>query len=179
MTARYATIYCRASNGVIVVLKCDDFRVHTFCATNEVKPGLYLDDDNDGGLDSGTVEAAQSGPLQSGCEDQLEIQLSEEAVVELFKIQLQMQMAEQLAEIQGWVIELVNHVKLAFADFHVIQLLRRKKKIKKALPFTKWNLMGGGFSSLRCGCVSVPCSFSQPRVTIYFEVLDSAGRKDC
>ncbi|CAL5420925.1 unnamed protein product [Camellia sinensis] len=98
MTARYATIYCRASNGVIVVSKCDDFRVHTFCATNEVKPGLYLDDDNDGGLDSGTVEAAQSGPFQSGCEDQLEIQLSEEAVVELFKIQLQMQMAEQLAE---------------------------------------------------------------------------------
>ncbi|KAF5941229.1 hypothetical protein HYC85_022396 [Camellia sinensis] len=81
-------------------VKCDDFRVHTFCATNEVKPGLYLDDDDDDRLDSGAIEAAQLGHFQSGCEDQLEVQLSEEAIVELFKIQLQMQMAEQLAEIQ-------------------------------------------------------------------------------
>ncbi|THG22879.1 hypothetical protein TEA_022704 [Camellia sinensis var. sinensis] len=44
------------------------------------------------------IVVLSSGPFQSGCEDQLEIQLSEEAVVELFKIQLQMQMAEQLAE---------------------------------------------------------------------------------
>ncbi|KAI7998914.1 hypothetical protein LOK49_LG10G03014 [Camellia lanceoleosa] len=97
---------CKVCNNVLqskqwgyCCVKCDDFHVHTFCATNEVKPGLYLDDDDDGGLDSGAVEATQLGHFQSGCEDQLEVQLSEEAVVELFKIQLQMQMAEQLAEI--------------------------------------------------------------------------------
>ncbi|KAL7168871.1 hypothetical protein ACSBR2_033990 [Camellia fascicularis] len=93
MTLRYVTMYCKVSNGVIV---CDDFHVHTFFTTNEVKPGLYLDDDDDGGLDSGTVKAVHSRPFQSGCEDQLEVQLLGELVVELFKIQLQMQMAEQL-----------------------------------------------------------------------------------
>ncbi|GMP87049.1 hypothetical protein CsSME_00039592 [Camellia sinensis var. sinensis] len=54
-------MYCRASNEVIVVLSVMIFMCIHF-----------------------------SGPFQSGCEDQLEIQLSEEAVVELFKIQLQM-----------------------------------------------------------------------------------------
>ncbi|XP_057500561.1 protein VACUOLELESS GAMETOPHYTES-like [Actinidia eriantha] len=74
-------------------LKCVNFRVHTFCATNEVKPGLYLDDEDD----SGGSNLNPTGPPQSE-DDKAEIVLSEDAVVELIKVGIQMQMAEQLAE---------------------------------------------------------------------------------
>ncbi|PSS21124.1 U4/U6.U5 tri-snRNP-associated protein like [Actinidia chinensis var. chinensis] len=74
-------------------LKCVNFRVHTFCATNEVKPGLYLDDEDD----SDGSNLNPTGPPQSE-DDKAEIVLSEDAVVELIKVGIQMQMAEQLAE---------------------------------------------------------------------------------
>ncbi|KAK3010105.1 hypothetical protein RJ639_012445 [Escallonia herrerae] len=79
--------------------KCD-FGVHTFCATTEVKPGLYqMEDSADGATPEG-----YPGLRQDVCEakeDQIEVELSEEALVQLYKLQLQMQMAEQVAQVMA------------------------------------------------------------------------------
>lgn len=56
-----------------------DFRVHTFCATSEVKLGQYVDD----GQEQGACDSSSSSP-------------AEDVLAEMFKIQLQMQMAQQL-----------------------------------------------------------------------------------
>ncbi|KAA8518280.1 hypothetical protein F0562_015837 [Nyssa sinensis] len=80
--------------------KCD-INVHTFCATREVKPGLYQMDD---ASDSADTEAPPGTHDQTACEAneaQPELALSEDAVVELYKLQLQMQMAEQLGQMMA------------------------------------------------------------------------------
>ncbi|XP_047337033.1 uncharacterized protein LOC124940553 [Impatiens glandulifera] len=56
-----------------------DFRLHTFCATNEVKPGLYVDDEDP---DSVSVNR----------DDEQVIELTEEEVIQLYKIQILTQM---------------------------------------------------------------------------------------
>ncbi|XP_059643060.1 protein VACUOLELESS GAMETOPHYTES [Cornus florida] len=71
--------------------KCDLFLVHTYCATKEVKLGLYPDD---------AASDSEAVP-QNGCEGQPEVELTEDAVVELYKLQLQMQMADQFAQMMS------------------------------------------------------------------------------
>lgn len=72
-----------------------DFGVHTFCATTEVKPGLYVDDSPD----SETTEAAP--PQQNGSGGDKNEPSAEEVIAELYNMRLQMQMAEQLAQMMA------------------------------------------------------------------------------
>ena len=72
-------------------LDCE-FGVHTFCATNEVKPELYVVDDsvaNTEATSSNTQAAAVNEPT------------AEEVIVELYNLQLQMQMAQGLAQMMA------------------------------------------------------------------------------
>lgn len=73
-------------------LDCE-FGVHTFCATNEVKPELYVVGDDsvpDSGATSSNSQAtAVSEPT------------AEEVIVELYNLQLQMQMAQGLAQMMA------------------------------------------------------------------------------
>lgn len=56
-----------------------NFRVHTFCATTEVKPGLYQDDEPE--------------------QEQVQIPVSEDILAEMFQLQMQIQMAQQMNQI--------------------------------------------------------------------------------
>ncbi|KAJ9565460.1 hypothetical protein OSB04_001426 [Centaurea solstitialis] len=64
-----------------------DFNVHTACATTEVVPGLYNQDDS---------QAADGGGGGGG--NVVEVELTEEELIRLYNIKLQMQLAEQLAQ---------------------------------------------------------------------------------
>ncbi|XP_052173764.1 uncharacterized protein LOC127789051 [Diospyros lotus] len=70
--------------------KCD-FSAHTFCATREVKPGLYQDDDDDGDVpEPDSNGAGSSSEAPAG-----------DAVAELLKLQLEMEMAAHLAQMMA------------------------------------------------------------------------------
>ncbi|KAL0291979.1 UNVERIFIED_CONTAM: hypothetical protein Sradi_7007000 [Sesamum radiatum] len=83
-----------------LVLLCDkpecDFRVHTFCATSEVKPGLYQDDEPDD-----QVQIPASTGNQNTCVYQTPVTTAspEEVLAEMFQLQMQLQMAQQLNQI--------------------------------------------------------------------------------
>ncbi|PIN03614.1 hypothetical protein CDL12_23850 [Handroanthus impetiginosus] len=87
LSCRHWSYYCAESG-------CD-FRVHTYCATSEVKPGLYQDDQPD---DSGT---STSSTNQNNCvyEPQASAATPEEVLAEMFQLQMQLQMAQQLNQI--------------------------------------------------------------------------------
>ncbi|KVH94689.1 uncharacterized protein LOC112517760 [Cynara cardunculus var. scolymus] len=72
-----------------------DFNVHTACATTEVVPGLYQDDSPDCGATEGQGTAADGG---GGGGNVVEVELTEEDLIRLYNIKLQMQLAEQLAQ---------------------------------------------------------------------------------
>ncbi|KAL8463832.1 hypothetical protein ACS0TY_033688 [Phlomoides rotata] len=69
MSSKHWLYYCDKA-------ECD-FHVHTFCATTEVKTGLYQDDE---------LEQVQSAPPPA----------AEEALADMFQLQMQLQMAHQL-----------------------------------------------------------------------------------
>ncbi|KAL2225867.1 uncharacterized protein LOC105159772 [Sesamum indicum] len=73
-----------------------DFRVHTFCATSEVKPGLYQDDEPDD-----QVQIPASTGNQNTCVYQTPVTTAspEEVLAEMFQLQMQLQMAQQLNQI--------------------------------------------------------------------------------
>lgn len=71
-----------------------DFRVHTFCATSEVKPGLYQGDDPD----SESPEPNSAATGQTSCQAPPN---PSNPTAELLELQLQMQMAQQLAQMMG------------------------------------------------------------------------------
>ncbi|PSS21125.1 Nucleoredoxin 1-1 like [Actinidia chinensis var. chinensis] len=76
-----------------------DFRVHTFCATREVKPGLYQDDD-----EPTTTQLPQSGPKENDFEvsgERPEGEATEDPIVQLYKLQVEMEMANQLAQMMA------------------------------------------------------------------------------
>lgn len=74
-----------------------DFSVHTFCATTAVTPGLYqMDDPAD---DAATAEGSGKGDQHGGQPETGKT--AEEAIVELYNLQVQMQMAEQLAQMMA------------------------------------------------------------------------------
>lgn len=74
-----------------------DFRVHTFCATSEVKPGLYQGDDPDSEIpepNSAATEANGNQPKPAPPKPS-------DPAAELLELQLQMQMAQQLAQMMA------------------------------------------------------------------------------
>ncbi|XAR70038.1 hypothetical protein NMG60_11001855, partial [Bertholletia excelsa] len=84
-------------------LKCD-FRVHNFCATNAVKPGLLPDDEYTNSVEAQAQQSATAAPPptppppQSSSENEVVIELSAEEAVELIKLQLQIvQLAHLMA----------------------------------------------------------------------------------
>ncbi|CAK9169961.1 unnamed protein product [Ilex paraguariensis] len=95
-----------SKNWSYYCLKCE-FRVHTFCATKEVKPGLYqMDEATESVAAEAVAVAAGSSTQQSGCgtngvEVETELTVDEEVLVELYKLQLQRQMIEQAAQMMA------------------------------------------------------------------------------
>lgn len=68
-----------------------DFQVHTFCATTEVKPGLYQDCDD--------PPDSEPSP-HANTADQTDVTPAE-AVAELMQLQAQLQLAEQFAQMMA------------------------------------------------------------------------------
>lgn len=64
-----------------------DFGVHTFCATSEVALGLYQDSSDD-------APSEPVPPATAANEEVIEVELTEEMIVELYKLRLQMQMEQ-------------------------------------------------------------------------------------
>lgn len=85
-----------------------DFRVHTFCATTEVKPGLYQDLESEPPPTAAANSAGNNNGNQShgesNCGDQAggpQLTPDEAAAAELYSLQLQMQMNQQLAQMMA------------------------------------------------------------------------------
>ncbi|KAK6149228.1 hypothetical protein DH2020_016753 [Rehmannia glutinosa] len=73
-----------------------DFRVHTFCATSEVKPGLYQDD----GPDNDQIQIPVSSNHNTCVyQTQAPAGTPEDVLAEMFQLQMQLQMAQQLNQI--------------------------------------------------------------------------------
>lgn len=75
-----------------------DFRVHTYCATSEVKPGLYQDDEPDTQI---PAQNPNSSTGAGGNQPQKTGLTPEEALAEVMQMQLQMQMAQEFAQMMA------------------------------------------------------------------------------